>query len=158
MRMLKRFGVKALVLALSLAMMPVAVPFDTPLVGATVAKADPDFYVVGDFGHRRFHRHRYYDSPRYYHRRHYRHYPRRHYRDDDDGAAAVLGAIIGLGVGAAIASQAQPRVLYRTAPRYYGAPEPWTRAWYFYCADRYRSFDARSGTFQPYYGPRRLCR
>ncbi|HDO52517.1 MAG TPA: BA14K family protein, partial [Rhizobiales bacterium] len=29
---------------------------------------------------------------------------------------------------------------------------------YNYCSQRYRSFDPRSGTFQPYNGPRRLCR
>lgn len=37
-------------------------------------------------------------------------------------------------------------------------PEPWTAEWYSYCANKYRSFDARTGTFQPYHGPRRLCR
>jgi len=56
---------------------------------------------------------------------------------------------------------------YAPAPHYYAppptvvysyAPPPWTGEWYAYCAQRYRSFDARSGTFQPYYGPRRLCR
>ncbi|MDH3581881.1 MAG: BA14K family protein [Hyphomicrobiales bacterium] len=38
------------------------------------------------------------------------------------------------------------------------APAPWTDAWYDYCLRKYRSFDPRSGTFQPYHGPRRLCR
>lgn len=40
----------------------------------------------------------------------------------------------------------------------YGGPKPWTPAWYSYCTTRYRSFDPRSGTFQPYHGPRRMCR
>ena len=53
-----------------------------------------------------------------------------------------------------------PRVHYAPPParRYSYAPAPWTPEWYSYCAQRYRSFDPRSGTFQPYNGPRRLCR
>ncbi len=31
-------------------------------------------------------------------------------------------------------------------------------AWYSYCRSKYRSFDPHSGTYQPYKGPRRLCR
>lgn len=37
-------------------------------------------------------------------------------------------------------------------------PEPFTDDWYAYCASKYRSFDPETGTFQPYEGPRRLCR
>lgn len=37
-------------------------------------------------------------------------------------------------------------------------PAPWTREWYGYCTSKYRSFDPVSGTFQPYHGPRQLCR
>jgi hypothetical protein len=37
-------------------------------------------------------------------------------------------------------------------------PAPWTREWYAYCTSKYRSFDPPSGTFQPYHGPRQLCR
>jgi len=54
------------------------------------------------------------------------------------------------------------------APRYYGAPAPvvayddrpppWTPQWYAYCTGKYRSFDPATGTFQPYHGPRQLCR
>jgi hypothetical protein len=103
-------------------------------------------------------------------RRHHRH----HHRGHHGGAAAA--AIIGLGAAAIIAGSRrshgyydygyQPR--YYTPPRrpYYAysgpaygyAPAPWTPAWYRYCSQKYRSFDPRSGTFQPYYGPRRLCR
>jgi hypothetical protein len=39
----------------------------------------------------------------------------------------------------------------------YGSLEPWSRAWYQYCVDRYRSFDARSGTFMGYDGQRHFC-
>ena len=59
-----------------------------------------------------------------------------------------------------------PRVVERVpvydAPVYRGyseyAPEPWTPDWYAYCASKYRSFDVNTGTFQPYYGPRQVCR
>lgn len=37
-------------------------------------------------------------------------------------------------------------------------PEPWTAAWYSYCADRYRSFNARTGTFISYTGEAVFCR
>lgn len=38
------------------------------------------------------------------------------------------------------------------------APEAWSPDWYAYCASKYRSFDADSGTFQPHNGPRQVCR
>lgn len=55
---------------------------------------------------------------------------------------------------------------YPPPPPYYGparvyryyAPMPWTPEWYAYCTRKYRSFDPASGTYQPYHGPRRLCR
>lgn len=94
-----------------------------------------------------------------------------------DGGAAVAAGIIGLGVGAILGSAlAQPRGYYgpgyygpgpayygpapvyrRAAPVYY-APEPWSPDWYAYCASKYRSFDARSGTYVTYGGERRYCR
>lgn len=86
-----------------------------------------------------------------HHRRHHRHY-RRHRHGGDAAAAGIIGGIIGLGVGAAIANQPPP------PRRVYRHPRPWTNAWYAYCSRKYRSFDPRSGTFQPYHGPRRLCR
>ncbi len=50
-----------------------------------------------------------------------------------------------------------PRVYYAPPPRHSYAPPPWSSEWYAYCSQRYRSFDPRSGTFQPYRGPRRFC-
>ena len=47
---------------------------------------------------------------------------------------------------------AQPKVVY--ADRY---AEPWTRAWYEYCSDRYRTFNARSGTFTGNDGEQHFC-
>ncbi|WP_061931094.1 BA14K family protein [Aureimonas sp. AU22] len=164
MRIPKWLGGRALAVALALTMVPAALPSTTPLVGVTAAKADP-YYRYGHGGFRGGHgwnrgRGYYGGGPRYYGGG-----PRYGYRDRGyrrhNGGAAIAGAIVGLGVGAAIASAAQPRYVER-APRYYAAPAyraaPWTREWYNYCSQRYRSFDPRSGTFQPYNGPRQLCR
>lgn len=91
---------------------------------------------------------------------------------------AVAAAIAGLAVGAIIAGTASRRNDYYyddrrhyrapPPPRYYNAPpprrsysyapRPWTSAWYSYCSNKFRSFDPRSGTYQPYHGPRRMCR
>jgi BA14K-like protein len=45
-----------------------------------------------------------------------------------------------------IAPAPPPPVVYEPAPVVY-VPAPWTPEWYSYCARRYRSFDANSGTF-----------
>ena len=90
----------------------------------------------------------------------------------------AIGAAIGLGAAAIIAGShrrnqyynygygpgpyyyAPPPVSYAPPPPVYRryAPAPWSPAWYNYCSQKYRSFDPRSGTFQPYNGPRQLCR
>ncbi|MGB6427726.1 MAG: BA14K family protein [Methyloceanibacter sp.] len=87
------------------------------------------------------------------------------------GGPGYVGAgLIGLGVGAAIGSAIAgpvyvgpppvyipppPPVIY--APVAYGPP-PWSPEWYSYCAQRYRSFDARSGYFTGYDGLPYFCR
>jgi hypothetical protein len=152
---------RVLAIAVAMAVVPAAIPSNVPIVGVSKAEAR-------DFGHR-YYRHgarshhrgfyrggRHYGRPaygsRYHGRRHYggRHY--RHHRRYNDGVG-IGAAIIGLGVGAAIAN---------SGPRYYREPAYGhavrSPEWYRYCAARYRSFDPRSGTFQPYNGPRRLCR
>ncbi len=48
-----------------------------------------------------------------------------------------------------------PPVVY--APVAYGPPA-WSPEWYTYCAQRYRSFDARSGYFTGYDGLPYFCR
>ena len=86
------------------------------------------------------------------------------------GGAAIAGFAVGAIVGSALArpyyapppvyyAPPPPRVYYAPPPpRVYYGPPPWTPDWYAYCASKYRSFDPRSGTYQPYYGPRRFCR
>jgi hypothetical protein len=103
--------------------------------------------------------------------------PRRHHRDRDHGRDAVVGGALGLAtgliIGGAIANQPryeerrvyvepdyypepEPRVIYRepvVVPTY----EPWTQSWYDYCAQRYRSFNPRTGTFVGYDGLEHFC-
>lgn len=106
----------------------------------------------------------------------------RHHGGGDALAAGVAGLAVGMIAGAAIASPPQPRYYeydrpvryyepppryyYRPAPRVYYRPapvvydtglRPWTRSWYNYCANRYRTFDARSGTFVGYDGREHFC-
>ncbi len=97
--------------------------------------------------------------------------PRRHHGGDrvqrhgDNNDALVLG-IIGLGaaaiIGGAIAnSQNNPRVIYRqpVAPQAAsgGGYEPWSRSWYRFCSNKYRSFNASTGTYRGYDGRDHFC-
>ncbi|MDO9633063.1 MAG: BA14K family protein, partial [Humidesulfovibrio sp.] len=157
MKLFRSLAFKTLAVAVALSFAPATASLPlSPLVGVSAAKADPGWNKRRHYSGNRHYRggRGYYDNRRYY--------GNRRYRGSDAGAAAVIGGIVGLGLGAAIASQPRyvepaPRY-YRAAPVYAGAPRPWTGEWYRYCAARYRSFDANSGTFQPYHGPRQLCR
>ncbi len=99
----------------------------------------------------------------------------RYYHNNNGNAVAlgVLGLATGAIIGGAIASSPRyydgppagyyappPRVVYRTyepAPVYVGGLRPWTGPWYRYCSQRYRSFDARSGTFVGFDGRSHFC-
>jgi hypothetical protein len=39
-----------------------------------------------------------------------------------------------------------------------GVPHPYTAQWYAYCADKYVSFEPRTGLYTTYGGRKRLCR
>ncbi len=104
----------------------------------------------------------------------------RHHRRNDDALAA---GIIGLAAGALIVgalNQPRPAPVYRPRPVYRQAPidaypdapppprephvityndevEPWTRDWYRYCTNRYRSFNPETGTFRGYDGRSHFC-
>jgi hypothetical protein len=80
------------------------------------------------------------------------------------GGPGYWGAgLIGLGVGAAVGAAL-------TAPAYAGpppgpyapvagayGPPAWSPEWYTYCAQRYRSFNARTGYFIGYDGQPYFC-
>ena len=84
-------------------------------------------------------------------------------RHGGDGWGAGL---IGFGIGAIVGSALAPREVYVVPdydyePAYYGpaayGPPPWTGEWYSYCAQRYRSFNARTGYFTGYDGLPYFC-
>ena len=111
----------------------------------------------------------------------------RHHGNGDAIAAGVLGLAAGALIGGALANDRPPPdanryyddgyyndgyydrdVRIRPAPvrRYYVEPrvvyanryaEPWTRDWYEYCSDRYRSFNSRTGTFTGNDGEQHFC-
>ncbi|WP_027055063.1 BA14K family protein [Mesorhizobium erdmanii] len=105
---------------------------------------------------------------------------RRHHNGDAI-AAGVLGLAAGALIGGALANDQPPayadryyddsydrEVVVRPAPvrRYYAEPqvvyadryaEPWTRDWYNYCSDRYRTFNSRTGTFTGNDGEQHFC-
>lgn len=90
---------------------------------------------------------------------------------------AVAWGIIGLATGAFIASSIKPapktyvvrpaKPYYPPAPRSYttttttttttAALRPWSRGWYNYCNQRYRSFNPNTGTFRGYDGRDHFC-
>lgn len=77
----------------------------------------------------------------------------RHWRDRDDDAGIALG--LGLAVGALAAgaiANSQPRYVVPS-----GSLQPWTRAWYNYCDNKYRSFNPRTGTYRGYDGQDHFC-
>jgi hypothetical protein len=107
----------------------------------------------------------------------------RHHRHHDDSGRAVAAGVAGLAAGVILSNALnQPRYVnrdylegpvgappppayepdyYPVSPRRYSAPEanlePWTSAWYEYCSDRYRSFNARTGTYMGYDGRSHFC-
>ncbi|SDA81232.1 BA14K family protein [Mesorhizobium qingshengii] len=103
----------------------------------------------------------------------------RHHGNGDAVAAGVLGLAAGALIVGALANDQPPPDDYgdsyyyrdvrpRPAPvrRYYAEPrvvyndsyaEPWTRDWYEYCSDRYRTFNSRTGTFTGNDGEQHFC-
>ncbi len=73
-----------------------------------------------------------------------------------DNPALTAGSVLAFDLDAALAAAEPPRGV--SVVRRSGRPAPFTGPWYRYCSQRYRSFDPRSGTFQPYHGPRQFCR
>ncbi len=90
------------------------------------------------YSDRRHYRNRHYSRPYYGHNRRY------HRRNND---AAIAAGIAGLAVGAIVAGSAANNTRYRASSDHHA-----------YCHSRYRSYDARSGTFVGYDGRRHYCR
>lgn len=79
------------------------------------------------------------------------------------GVGAAIGAGVGAGVGLG-ANNPRWQAAYNEAYRdcrndggSRGRLEPWTRAWYNACSDRYRSFDPDTGTWIDRNGNERFC-
>jgi hypothetical protein len=83
------------------------------------------------------------------------------------GGNAWGAGLLGFGVGAIVGSAlVAPREVYVVPPpppepAYYGpasyGPPAWTPDWYTYCAQRYRSFNSRTGYFVGYDGLPYFC-
>lgn len=113
--------------------------------------------------------------------RHHWNRPRPHYdrprkRDRSD---AIAAGVIGLAAGAIIAGAlaqpstptyaAPPRVYYPPQPayntypsapatvKYRGGAQPWSKAWYNYCSQKFRSFNPKTGTYRGYDGADHFC-
>ncbi|MBD9372134.1 BA14K family protein [Rhizobium sp. ARZ01] len=108
------------------------------------------YYRRGDDGHRN-HSHRY----RFYrHGHHHRHYDD---HDDFDDFGAVFGGLaVGAILGGLLTQSYAPGYRYN-APRYYVPSYYGSDTHVGWCYARYRSYRADDNSFQPYYGPRRLC-
>ncbi len=104
-------------------------------------------------------------------------YRNHHRRDRNDAiAAGVIGLAAGAIIGGALSQPSQPTYV-QPAPVYAPPPpppayyppaparnvtyragfEPWSRAWYDYCSDRYRSFNPNTGTYRGYDGRDHFC-
>ena len=85
-----------------------------------------------------------------------------HYHHGGWGWGAGL---VGFGIGTIVGSALAPREVYVAPPPpeavYYGpaayGPPTWTPEWYTYCAQRYRSFNPRTGYFMGYDGLPYFC-
>lgn len=146
-------------------------PLTTIIVSVAVAAATLaplSQAYAGDRGHRHYYNNNWNGANRYH--RNYGRYRRpvvvdRYYNDD-----ALLFGVLGLAAGALITGtilnnpgpgySQPPRDYYPAAPTQTyaaGALEPWTDEWYRYCARKYRSFDASTGTYRGYDGYNHFC-
>jgi BA14K-like protein len=101
----------------------------------------------------------------------------RHHGGGDAVAAGVIGLAAGALIGSALSQPSYREPIYyddyyepRPVRRYYvqrsyeepvyarRSLEPWSREWYRYCQNRYRSFDPGTGTFMGYDGREHFCR
>lgn len=107
--------------------------------------------------------------------RHWRHHHGGHGRYHSSGNDLAVAGILGLAAGALVVGlnaqrnaepvydnyyrKPRPRPVREYPPTafYRGGAEPWSRGWYEYCSDRYRSFNPDTGTFMGYDGREHFC-
>ena len=78
-----------------------------------------------------------------------------YHHDGGGGWYNPLGSVLGGIVGGWIGSQAtRPG---RQATDVEGDLEPWSKAWFGYCTNRYRSFDPETGRYYGYDGEYHFC-
>lgn len=86
---------------------------------------------------------------------------RRHYDNSDSIALGILGLGAAAIIGGAIANSNNSRQIYQqpSAPRAVsgGRYEPWSRSWFQYCSNKFRSFNASTGTYRGYDGRDHFC-
>lgn len=88
-----------------------------------------------------------------------------YHQDFGGGNAAVggfLGGLAGTIFGNIMAPPAPPVVVQQPPVVVMPAPsvpeiQPWTGPWYAWCAQKYHTFDATSGTYMGFDGQRHLC-
>lgn len=140
------------------------------ITGLSIATLAGNFSAAsaGDWGRRQGSHDRGWYGGGWNHDNGWRDRDRRHNRNN-----AIAAGVLGLAAGAIIAgalSQPQPQPIYREPiynappppPAYYPQPvratfEPWSREWYNWCSQRYRSFNAQSGTYRGYDGQDHFC-
>jgi len=94
---------------------------------------------------------------------------RRHHDDGSTAAAIILG-VTGAAIIAGALSNSNPTTVYEAPDAYPPAPsrgpkvitygstlEPWTRGWYEWCDDHYRSFNPETGTYRGYDNRDHFC-
>ncbi len=107
--------------------------------------------------------------------RHHHHYVKKDNNTGEMIAAGVVGLAVGALVAGAAANAGNAQPVYRERSYYPPAPrpayrqptvvyadrgygfEPWSREWYRYCENRYRSFNPSTGTFRGYDGRDHFC-
>ena len=111
------------------------------------------YYQAGNryYGNRRYANKGYHGNNRYY--RGYRPYYRGPYYGGYYNGDALLFGFLGLATGAIIAGSVYNQPGYYPA----GDIQPWTDPWFRYCANKYRSFNAATGTYRGYDGYDHFC-
>lgn len=83
-----------------------------------------------------------------------RHYGERYDRPAPDAWRSFWGGVL----GGWIAGKLQSERPDREGDDVEGDLEPWSKAWFAYCTDKYRSFNPRTGRYFGYDGEYHFCK